>query len=85
MVGPGTIQQDDPKEFWNEGSTYSFIAKLSLYPWNVEGQGIDLKLKSESWMPREQSEDECIATKQKIFTQLKSLYQDAGMEWENGC
>ncbi len=86
FVGKGQIMEDSPAESWNEGATYSFIAKMTMHPWNAQGELLELKLTSESWMPREQSEEECAATKQKIQTQIKSLVPNSKvMEWQNGC
>ncbi len=83
-VGPGPYYQSyGPVEEWNQGASYEFTSKLSLYPWSKEGQSIQVDLTSESWMPREQSETECKASigKVKEFLKIKNI----AMEWDNGC
>lgn len=86
-VGPGPIFQESPSEdFWNQGATFAFTSKLSAYPWNKDGQGIDLKLQSESWMPREESVDECMQTKGKVTAAVSGAgISGAQVEWDNGC
>ena len=80
FVGAGSYAQENPAlDYWNQGASYSYTSKLSIYPWSKEGQGIDLKLTSESWMPREQSEDETLITKGKVESQIA-----AQVEWDNG-
>ncbi len=88
FVGTGPIAEDSglALDNWNQGVTYSYASKLSVYPWNKEGQGIDLKLTSESWMPREESEDECNQTKSKVAAQIGSTgLSNVAVEWDNGC
>lgn len=86
FIGSGGIMQDSPQsDYWNEGATFSYIAKMTMYPWNKEGDALELKLTSESWMPREQSEEECLGTKTKLQTQLKGVVPEAQLEWNNGC
>jgi hypothetical protein len=86
FVGKGQIYDDSPGDYWNEGATYSFIAHMTMHPWNAQGEVLELKLTSESWMPREQSEEECIATRQKIQSRIKALVPNSKiLEWQNGC
>ncbi len=88
FVGAGAYAQDNfALDYWNQGVTYSYTSKLSVYPWSREGQGVDLKLTSESWMPREQSVDECNQTKAKVLSALaQSGITNAAVEWDdNGC
>lgn len=86
-VGPGSYSQETPAEdFWNQGTSFSFTSKLSIYPWSKEGQGIDLKLTSESWMPREQSVSECNQSKGKVVAGISSAgVTNVMVEWDNGC
>jgi hypothetical protein len=87
FVGPGPYAQDSlALDYWNQGVTYSYTSKLSIYPWSKEGQGIDLKLVSESWMPREQSESETLATKAVVEARIASAIGVGGLqvEWDNG-
>lgn len=83
-IGQGNFYGDDPYgNYWNQGVTYHFQSKLSLYPWN-RNQGappILLDLTSESWLGREQSTDEC---KGKTKAKIKTLIRDADIYWENG-
>ena len=87
FVGSGPIAQESmAQDFWNQGATFSYTSKLSVYPWSKEGQGVDLKLTSESWMPREQSVDECVQTKAKVTSELSNAgINGALVEWDNGC
>ena len=87
FVGVGQIAQESlSQDYWNQGTTFSYTSKLSVYPWSKEGQGVDLKLTSESWMPREQSVDECVQTKGRITSDLSSAGINSAMvEWDNGC
>jgi hypothetical protein len=65
-VGDGPIYQDEPGNFWNQGVSFAFNSKLSLYPWGQKGQSVTLKLVSESWMPREETAEECQAKKEEV-------------------
>lgn len=88
FVGSGPYAVENPvAHFWNQGVTYGFTSKLSIYPWSKDGQSIELKLKSESWMPREQSVAECIQTKSKVVESISQAgINNAMVEWdENGC
>jgi hypothetical protein len=85
-VGAGPFAQEDPANNpWNQGVTYSYKAKLSLYPWNKENDSLNMKMVSESWMPREESEAECVQTKAKVQGMLGSNGQNILVEWDNGC
>jgi len=86
FIGAGSYAQDDPSlDNWNQGATFAYTSKLSIYPWSKEGQGIDLKLTSESWMPREQSEGETKDTMSKITAQLAQAgVSNVQVEWDNG-
>ena len=85
-IGDGPYYADDPtKDGWNQGVTYHYTSKLSLYPWSREKQSILLDLTSESWMPREEAKDEC----QNKQGQIKGLVAGGGVtnvnvEWDNG-
>jgi len=91
FVGSGPSAQDSlDTDFWNQGTTFSFNANLSMYPWNKDGQGVILKLSSESWMPREESEDECqnASMKGRILQSLSGALpaiQAGDLELDNGC
>jgi hypothetical protein len=90
-IGPGPyflagvsdpVQQDS----WNQGVTFHFTGKLAMYPWSNNNQSIALDLQSESWLPREDTIDEC--NSKKVTTQ--GLLSGAGVnnvvvEWDNGC
>jgi len=80
-VGEGPFFQEDPKRnYWNQGATYSFNAKLSLYPWSSKNQSIVMDLTSESWMPRNVTVQECETVKKSI-----QPVPGAKVEWDNGC
>jgi hypothetical protein len=84
-VGDGDIYLDDPVNFWNQGASYSFTAKFSMYPWNKNGSSVDLKLVSESWMPREQSDVEvCGDSKGRIEQIVSGSTPNAKVVWD-GC
>jgi len=84
-VGDGEIFVDDPVNFWNQGASYSFTAKFSMYPWNKNGTSVDLKLVSESWMPREQSDNEaCGETRGKVKSIISAASPKAEVVWD-GC
>lgn len=88
FVGAGPIAQDNLSlDFWNQGVTFAYTSKLSIYPWSKEGQGIDLKLTSESWMPREESVSECNQTKTKVLSAIsQGGVSGVVVEWDdNGC
>lgn len=71
---------------WNQGVTFHYTAKLSMYPWSRDGQSIPLDLTSESWMPKEDSVTECEAKKPLIVQQLStSGVTNVILEWDNGC
>ena len=85
--GPSYSAQLDS---WNQGATFTYDANLSLYPWSKQGQGIVLKLTSESWMQREQSEDECKngTMAGKVLGSLSAGLPAIGagdLELDNGC
>ena len=86
-IGPGDFYQNDPLlDNWNQGVSYTFKSKLSLYPWNKAGQSIDLELTSNSWMPREETTDDCATKKGKIKGILAGNQVVVGgdIEWDNG-
>lgn len=88
FVGAGNYATESPAlDNWNQGATFSYSSKLSIYPWSKEGQGIELKLTSESWMPREQSVNECNQTKAKVTAAIaQSGVIGSLVEWDdNGC
>jgi hypothetical protein len=86
-IGPGPYYTEDSvADSWNQGVTFHFTGKLSLYPWSQANQSINLDLQSESWMPREDTTDEC--NTKKAVTQ--GILSSAGVtsvvvEWDNGC
>ena len=81
FVGEGPYSQEDSmRNFWNHGATYSFTAKVSLYPWSNKNQSIVMDLTSESWMPRSVTLQECEALKRSI-----QPIPGAKVEWDNGC
>lgn len=65
-VGPGKIFADQPLNYWNQGATFSYSSKLELYPFSDEGIAVNLKLTSESWMPRDESRSETAEAVNKI-------------------
>ena len=85
-IGAGPYAQENPKlDSWNYGTTFSYSAKLSAYPWSQDGQSVLLKLTSESWMPREESGVET----EQVRAQVTALLAQAGqpgvlVEWDNG-
>ena len=85
-VGQGSLYSPS-LDNWNQGTTFAYNANLSIYPWSKNGQGITLKLTSESWMPREQNKDECATTKGKTQGAVSSAgIQNPSVEWDiNGC
>jgi hypothetical protein len=86
-IGPGPYYTEEPaKDVWNQGVMFHYTAKLSLYPWSRDGQSLLLDLTSESWMPREDSTEECNGKKQKIQSMLGAVGVTAvNVEWDNGC
>jgi hypothetical protein len=78
-VGEGPYFDEGPQNHWNQGATYSFKVKLSLYPWSMNRDSILMDLTSESWMPRSVSVKECLDMKKQI-----SIPPDAVQEWDNG-
>jgi hypothetical protein len=82
-VGPGPSYQEDPaQDSWNEGVTYTYETKISLYPWSKGNQAITMNLTSESWMKREDSEAEVGTKRSKIQAAAKLPY--VYVEWDNG-
>jgi len=86
-VGPGPYYQGSGAvEEWNQGASYHFGAKLSLYPWSADKQSIVMDLHSESWMPREKTEKECYDRKKQVEGVLNSAgVSNVKVEWDNGC
>jgi hypothetical protein len=84
-VGPGPYVLESPADSWNNGVSYSYKAKFSLYPWNRDSEAMTVKLTSESWMPREDSETECTERKGKVQGLLGSAGKNIQVEWDNGC
>lgn len=84
-VGPGKIVQDNPLNQWNYGATFTYSTKLELYPFSTGGASVDLKLTSESWMPREEAQDECLQTKASIQANVNgAVGRPIQVEWD-GC
>ena len=87
VIGPGDFYNNDSlQDSWNQGVSYSFKTKLSLYPWNKTGQSIDLDLTSNSWMPREEDAQGCKAKKARIIGVLvqNGIKNLTDIEWDNG-
>ena len=83
-VGAGSYFDSlGPIEEWNHGASYHFTAKLSFYPFSSKNQSLLLDLTSESWMPRERSEEECLRAKSKIEADIG--VPNVKVEWDNGC
>ena len=83
-VGPGPWYQEDAAlDNWNQGVTYAYETKIALYPWSKGNQAITMKLTSESWMRREDSESECNAKKGRVQGGIR--LQNISVEWDNGC
>ena len=84
-IGGGPYFQDSAeKNRWNQGVTYSYKAKLSLFPFSRENESLTMKLTSESWFPREESEEETKEARGKIASLLSSKGQGIQVEWDNG-
>jgi len=84
-VGKGPYAQENfDLNYWNQGVTYSYQAKLSLYPWSRDQESVTMKLVSESWLPREVSKDECVGRKAAIEQSLGSNGKNVKVEWDNG-
>ena len=83
-IGGGAYYQEDAiRDFWNQGVSYHFKAKLTLYPITTKGQSIDMDLTSESWMPRNPSVKECEA--QRDGLSARTGIPGVKVEWDNGC
>lgn len=63
---------------WLEGVRYSFSIKISFPPFSGSGSGSNIPLKSESWLGREVSFNECIQDMEQIFGSPDFLI-------DNGC
>ena len=84
LIGPGSFYQElGGAAYWNQGVSYPFTAKLSLFPWSRDGQSILINLVSESWMPRNEPEDDCLTVRGKIEKNL--AVPNAKVWWDNGC
>jgi len=88
-VGSGPYAQESMQlDAWNQGTTYTYSANLSLLPWSKENQSVNLKLSSESWMPREQSSSECKASMANAVNSLSGAGVNisvSDLELDNGC
>jgi hypothetical protein len=83
-VGPGPYFNDDPgADNWNQGVVYSYETKMSLYPWSRGNGAITMKLASESWIRREETESEARETLDKKI-QAKITLPGVKVEWDNG-
>ncbi len=84
-IGDGPYFADTPaQETWNQGVSFNYTSKLSLYPWSRENQSIVMDLTSESWMPREESNEECRETKGKVLAQIaRGGLNNVNVEWDN--
>jgi hypothetical protein len=85
-VGQGPLY-DAQDNAWNQGASFSYDIKLSLYPWTTSGgNGFPkISLTSESWMAREESVQECTTKKATIAGLIKNVPAAASLEWDNGC
>ncbi len=90
-IGAGDFYNEDSRRnAWNQGTSYSYQIKISLYPWSRESNAFNnFKLTSESWMLREESADEtCVQKKPKMEKALGStspILSAVSWEWDNGC
>lgn len=87
QIGPGPFFNDSPlQDSWNQGVSYSFKAKLSLYPWNKSNQSIDIDLTSHSWMPREEASTDCSTKKNRVLSFLSQAGVNGkiSIDWDNG-
>lgn len=78
-VGDGPIYRDERGDYWNQGVSFAFKSKLSLYPWSQKGQSVTLNLVSESWMPREETTEECLGKKEEI----KKMSGALEVQWDD--
>lgn len=87
-IGQGPYYEENPMvNFWNQGVTYTFITKLSFYPFSTQGTQMNLKLRSEAWQGREESIQECLEKKNKLNSVL-GAGGSIRIYWENadhGC
>jgi hypothetical protein len=70
-VGRGDLY-DDTENFWNQGVSYPFKAKLSLHPFTPKSNAIVMDLVSESWMPTNPGLDEVKKEKDSIKASLQA-------------
>jgi hypothetical protein len=87
-IGGGPYYSQTPKEnAWNQGVTFTYQSSLSFYPASSPGASIVMKLTSESWMLREQSDEEvCNQKLQTIQGQVSgNVRAPVQVEWDNGC
>ena len=81
LIGGGPyFSANQATDFWNQGVSFPFKAKLSLHPFTPKDQAIEMELVSESWMPTNPTRQECLQEKANIR-------QNTGqeVEWDNGC
>ncbi|MBU6155018.1 MAG: hypothetical protein KGP28_12005 [Bdellovibrionales bacterium] len=87
LIGGGPFFEANPvSDFWNQGVSFPFKAKLSLHPFTPKGQAIEMDLVSESWMPTSPTIQECNAEKASIQNAVGSAgVTGVIVEWDNGC
>lgn len=87
VLGQGEFSKANPvQDNWGQGVSYPFKAKLSLYPFSNQGQSIEMELTSNSFMPREDSADECLQKKGLIqkYISAKGKLNNIDLYWDNG-
>ena len=70
---------------WNQGVTFTFKpTTLTFYPSSKNNETLDFKLTSESWMAREESEDDTKTKKMAIMKKVQAVVPNIVVEWDNG-
>jgi Flp pilus assembly protein TadG len=84
-IGAGQYYTEDPlRQAWNTGVQFAFTSKVGLYPWSRKGQELKLDLVSESWMPRNVTEDEVERQRRKLEGGSVIKIPNLHVEWDNG-
>ncbi len=84
-IGDGPYYQDGPVgQSWNTGVAFAFTSSVGLYPWSQKGQNLKLDLVSESWMPRNVTQDEVEMQRRKLEGGSVIQVPQVRVEWDNG-
>ena len=85
LIGGGPYFQVDSKmDFWNQGVSFPFKAKLTMHPFTPKGQAIEMDLVSESWMPSNPTQAECSQLRSSMASKVVGV-TNVVVEWDNGC